>query len=71
VLLRGRATLALACAVRGWPLVRSDGEWARRYRYADVGGPEGLACRIASFEAQARADGWRVATPPVPGLPGP
>lgn len=66
---RAQATLALACAVRGWPLIRSDAEWEDRYRYSDVGGPEGLAYKIGLFEAQARRDGWQVRTPAIPGLP--
>lgn len=69
VAIRGQATLALACAVRGWPLVRSAADWDDRYGSSDVGGPEGLAYKIGLFEAEARDDGWDVRTPRIPSIP--
>ena len=67
--IHGCATLALALAVEGWPLIRSAQAWARRYGSSDVGGPEGLAYKIGVFEAIARESGWVVRTPRIPGLP--
>lgn len=68
---RGRreahATLAVALATRGWPLVRSPEHWARRHASMDVGEVEGLAAKIAIFEATAREHGWDVRTPSVGG----
>lgn len=69
VAIRGQATLALACAVRGWPLIRSPSDWEDRFRSSDVGGPEGLAHKIGLFEAEGRTDGWGVRTPRIPGTP--
>lgn len=61
------STLALALALRGWPLVRSAEEWARSY-HADAGAPEALAYKITLWEAWARKRGWRGATPRIPGI---
>jgi GNAT superfamily N-acetyltransferase len=69
LLLRSQATLAVACAVRGWPLVRSAQHWADRCLSCDVGGPEGLADKISLFEAAAEDDGWELRTPHIPGVP--
>ncbi len=64
------ATFALALAVRGWPLIRSDRTWAEQWKlgYSDGGDPEGLAFNIVRWEAWARHRGWRVDTPRIPGL---
>lgn len=62
------ATMALALATRGWPLVRSEADWARRHASTDVGEVEGLAFKIQIFEALARCWGWEVDTPRIPGL---
>jgi GNAT superfamily N-acetyltransferase len=61
------STLALALALRGWPLVRSADDWANCY-YADGGPPEALAYKITLWEAWARKRGWTAATPRIPGL---
>ncbi len=68
VVLCALATLAVALAVRGWPLIRSDAAWAERRKSSDVGQPEGLAHKIEVFEALARRDGWVVSTPRIPGI---
>lgn len=65
----GHATMALALAVRGWPLVRSESAWARRLSSTDLGEVEGLAHKIRAFEANAQANGWEVRTPAIPGMP--
>jgi len=62
------ATLSVALAARGWPLIRSDAAWAERRKSSDVGQPEGLAYKIEVFEAVARRDGWMVGTPRIPGI---
>ncbi len=62
------ATLSVALALRGWPLIRSDAAWAERRKSSDVGQPEGLAYKIEVFEAVARRDGWMVRTPRIPGI---
>ena len=62
------APLALALAIRGWPLVRSDAHLERRYESADLGQVEGLAMKIQVFEALSRYWGWDVSTPRIPGL---
>ena len=46
VAIRGQATLALACAVRGWPLSSTGSHRDDRFLSSDVGGPEGLAYKI-------------------------
>lgn len=61
------ATLALALARHGWPLVRSKEQWERSCG-ADAGPPEALAYKITIWEAWARKRGWNVATPRLPGL---
>lgn len=61
------STLALALALRGWPLIRSPEAWEQSY-YADAGAPEALAYKISIWEAHARARGRVVATPHIPGL---
>jgi GNAT superfamily N-acetyltransferase len=61
------STLALALALRGWPLVRSPEEWHRSY-HADAAAPEALAYKITLWEAWARRRGWSAATPRIPGL---
>lgn len=60
-------TLALAIALRGWPLVRSRDEWARCH-WADAGPPEALAAKIEIWEAWAAHRGFRFETPRIPGL---
>jgi hypothetical protein len=62
------STFALHLAVHGWPLIRSPALWERRYDWCDSGMPEGLACKIAVFEAVARDRGYDVRTPRIPGL---
>jgi GNAT superfamily N-acetyltransferase len=62
------ATFALHLAVRGWPLIRSAGQWEQRYHWSDTGMPEGLAFKIALFEEIARERGYDVRTPRIPGL---
>ncbi len=61
-------TFALALAVEGWPLVRSDEHWARRRNHSDGGEPEGLAYKIEIFEAVERRYGFAIRTPRIPGL---
>ena len=61
-------TFALHLALRGWPLVRSADHWAERHRWCDMGMPEGLAYKIAVFEAVDRERGYDVRTPRIPGL---
>lgn len=61
-------TFALWLAIHGWPLIRGPLEWERRYRWSDTGMPEGLAYKITVFEGYARHCGFRVDTPPIPGL---
>jgi GNAT superfamily N-acetyltransferase len=62
------STFALWLAVSGWPLIRGSGSWGERYRWSDAGMPEGLAYKIAIFEAYARHLGFAVDTPRIPGL---
>jgi hypothetical protein len=62
------STFAMLLALSGWPLVRSERHWAKRYGWSDVGEPEGLAYKIGVFEEVAREHGWVVATPTIPGL---
>jgi hypothetical protein len=57
------STLALHLAVRGWPLVRGEEEWAKARWWCDIGEPEGLAYKIGVFEETAREAGWRVESP--------
>jgi hypothetical protein len=67
--LYGTSTFAVALALRGWPLIRSQAHWAAATESSDIGEPEGLALKIAVFEAEAQERGWVVATPRIPGLP--
>jgi hypothetical protein len=60
-------TLAVALAVRGWPLLADPETWKRGW-HGDAGNPEGLADRIVCWEAWAHHHGWRVDTPRIPGL---
>lgn len=62
-----RTTLALAMAVAGWPLIRSERHW-HQHRWSDLVHPEALACRIQAWEAWAAERGWSVDTPRIPGL---
>ena len=62
-----RTTLALALALEGRCLVRSPRDFEDA-RGSDCDAPEGLARRIAVWEAFDRAQGWRVETPRIPGL---
>lgn len=62
-------TLALALAIRGWPLVRSEEQWAKRWNWSDFGQPEGLAAKIEVFEAVDRRDGFEVRTPRIARIP--
>jgi GNAT superfamily N-acetyltransferase len=66
--LHATATFAAHLACAGWPLVRSERDWQQRWHSSDVGGPEGLAVKIAAFERHATEQGWRVDTPRIPGL---
>jgi GNAT superfamily N-acetyltransferase len=61
-------TFALHLALAGWPLIRSDEAWERRYHWSDSGEPEGLAYKIEVFEAIERERGLDVRTPRIPGL---
>lgn len=61
-------TLSVLLALRGWPLVRDEAHWQRRYGWSDVGEPEGLASKIGLFEKEARRRGFVVETPRIPGL---
>lgn len=61
-------TFALHLALAGWPLIRSEETWARRYDWSDAGQPEGLAYKIEVFEAVDRERGFEVRTPRIPGL---
>jgi GNAT superfamily N-acetyltransferase len=61
-------TFALHLALAGWPLIRSDETWERRYHWSDSGEPEGLAYKIEIFEAVERERGLDVRTPRIPGL---
>lgn len=60
-------TLALALALRGWPLIRSPEEYERCF-WADAGAPESLARKIVVWEAWAKKHGWCIQTPRIPGL---
>lgn len=62
-----RTTLALAIALAGWPLIRSEHYWERS-RTSDLVHPEALAARIQVWEAWAGRHGWLVPTPRIPGL---
>jgi GNAT superfamily N-acetyltransferase len=57
-----------ALHLKGWPLVRSPDLWERRGDWSDLGMPEGLACKITVFEGIARARGYQVRTPRIPGV---
>jgi ribosomal protein S18 acetylase RimI-like enzyme len=61
-------TFAVHLALAGWPLVRSEETWARRYHWSDAGDPEGLAFKIEIFEAVSRQHGFDVRTPRIPGI---
>jgi ribosomal protein S18 acetylase RimI-like enzyme len=61
-------TFALHLALAGWPLIRSEETWERRYDWSDAGEPEGLAYKIEIFEAVAREDGLEVRSPRIPGI---
>jgi GNAT superfamily N-acetyltransferase len=63
-----RSTFALHLAVHAWPLVRSAEFWERRHEWCDIGMPEGLAYKIAVFEAVDREAGYAVRTVRIPGL---
>jgi GNAT superfamily N-acetyltransferase len=61
-------TFAMHLALAGWPLIRSSAQWEQRYMWSDCGQPEGLALKIALFEAEARTQGYDIKTPRIPGL---
>jgi hypothetical protein len=67
---RAPGTFAVALALQGWPLLRSEEQWQAQLAqgFSDSGGPEGLAFRIQRYEAWANKHGWRVDTPRIPGL---
>jgi GNAT superfamily N-acetyltransferase len=58
-------TFAVALAVRGFPLLRSN---AARAASFDGGVPEELARKIERYEAWDRKSGYLVRTPRIPGL---
>lgn len=64
-------TFAVHLALAGWPLVRSNAMWKRRYSWSDAGYPEGLAYKIGVFEEIDRRRGFEVRTPPRPGSTAP
>ncbi|MFL6236182.1 MAG: GNAT family N-acetyltransferase [Thermoanaerobaculia bacterium] len=61
-------TFALHLALAGWPLIRSDEAWERRYDWSDAGEPEGLAYKIEIFEAVFRERGFEIRAPRIPGI---
>ena len=61
-------TFALHLALESWPLVRSAELWDRREHWSDLGVPEGLGYKITVFEEIARARGYDVKTPRIPGV---
>ncbi len=61
------STLAIALALAGWPLVRSQEAW-EKYRASDAMAPESLADKIVIWEAWDRKHGWRVDAPRIAGL---
>ena len=61
-------TFAVHLALAGWPLVRSEETWERRWHWSDAGEPEGLAYKIEIFEAVCRQRGFDVRTPRIPGI---
>ncbi len=63
-----RETFSLILALAGWPLVRSESRWARRFDWSDAGESEGLAYKIDIFEGTARDSGWTIRTATIPGL---
>ena len=66
--LRARETFAVALATHGFPLIRSPAAWDDRHRSCDGGDPEGLAHKIALWEAWEKQQGHEVRTPRIPGL---
>ncbi len=64
---RAITTFSLWLAMSGWPLIRDHDAWMT-YRYLDAGEPEALAYKITIYEAYARAHGFSVRTPRIPGL---
>jgi GNAT superfamily N-acetyltransferase len=68
VLFHAGETFAVALATNGYPLIRSDPAWEARFRSADGGDPEGLAYKIAGWEAWDLKSGFVVRTPRIPGL---
>lgn len=66
--LDAEATLALAVALEGFPLVRSEAHWRRSAVERDVGGPESLARQIVQWEAAHRLRGLPLRTPRIPGV---
>ncbi|HEX5661361.1 MAG TPA: GNAT family N-acetyltransferase [Polyangiales bacterium] len=63
-------TFALALALEGWPLLRSDQLWREQLERgsSDAGGPEGLAFKLRDLEAGAHENGWQVTSPRIPGV---
>jgi GNAT superfamily N-acetyltransferase len=61
------STLALALALRGWPLIRSAQDF-ERYCYSDAIAPESLARKIGVWEARHAGKGWSLQTPRLPGV---
>lgn len=66
--LDAEATLALALALEGFPLVRSEAHWQRSAAERDVGGPESLARQIVQWEAAHRLRALPLRTPRIPGV---
>jgi hypothetical protein len=55
-------------SLAGWPLIRSEEAWERRWHWSGAGEPEGLAYKIEIFEAVYRERGFDVRTPRIPGI---
>jgi GNAT superfamily N-acetyltransferase len=61
-------TFAVALALGGWPLVRSERLRPVGWEGLRSGLPEGLAHKVEISEALARANNWEILTPRIPGV---
>src|SRR5204862_5714570 len=61
-------TLGIASTHVGGSHIGISSVWAERYDWCDMGMPEGLAYKIAVFEAVDREHGYEVRTPRIPEL---